>query len=975
MKDLIYRLFYGRTMGFKLTVMFLSVILIPMTLLAYFSYRVIDTRLEKESHEKLDMGLKAAWNEYFVRGEQMRYGMLQAAAQDEIKQAVERLDKTYLKNMMIRWKHMRPYVELWAVVDERGRVIARLNSDYSGDVMDLNGLVNYALASGEADITTEILTKDMLRFEGNEFKESLAMPGPSSGLKGDSTNRGAEDAIFLLVVTPVANDQGRVVGGIVTGDILNGDSFVPDTVARRNPGFFISVSLNGTRVSTNLVDPNGENLKGTSLPASALTAVSNGGRAFQEWSLAGRDYVSVFEPIRDYKGAVIGTLDVGISKESLWAVQKENQLVISLITVLGLSISLIAAVFSTYRITRPLKTLKEKIDAFAAGDRTVRVDAAYGEDAGDEIKTLSWAFNSMMEEVGRRDEDKERYLEEIEDKNRELERLNDAIKKTNEELEIAYEETQSQTEELHAINEELKLLNEDLDRKNVELKKANITITVEEEEIKKAKDKLRLIYDSILDYVLLVDGERNILEANRHFYEKLNLDEKLAAGRNIYPLFKIRNPGADCPITRSIDTLTPFEMEMTSSEGKVYLCHSFPLIHEYEGQGKAVVYMKDITEQRLLLHRLIQADKLSSLGELVSGVAHELNNPITGIMCFSELLMEDNISDNVRGKLAKINDASHRCKKIIDNLLTFARWNRPEKKYENVNNVIRRSVELRSYQLKVDNIGVELRLDDTLPSTMLDDNQMQQVFLNLINNARDAIMEKGGGGKIWIKSGVRGGKVVVRFEDDGKGIPEDVIGRIFDPFFTTKEVGRGTGLGLSISYGIINEHGGNIYASSDPGSGTTFTVELPITAGMGQDMAAAKPLKPDLAGRLKERAAGLKALVLDDEPIVLDLLNDMLASSGFVVEAASSAEDALTKMRAGGYDIIISDMKMPGLDGKGFYRAVRDIRPEMLKKIIFITGDSVNKETDAFLRESGNVSLKKPFTVDELNECVSRLIP
>jgi len=972
MKDFIYRHFSGKTMGFKLTVMFLSVILIPMTLLAYFSYRVIDSRLEKESHEKLDMGLKAAWNEYFVRGEQMRYGMLQAAAQDEIKHAVESGDRTYLRNMMIRWKHMRPYVELWAVVDAKGRVISRLNSDYSGDVMDLNGLVNYALASGEADITTGILTKDMLRFEGNEFRESLSIPGPSSGLKGEM-NRDAGDAIFLLVVTPVMNDQGKVIGGIVTGDILNGDSFIPDTVARRNPGLFTSVSLNGTRISTNLVDANGENLKGTRLPASALEATRKGRHTFQEWSLGGRDYISVFEPIRDYKGAVIGTLDVGISKEGLWAVQRENQLVISIITALGLSISLIAAVFSTYRITRPLKNLKEKIDAFAAGDRTVRVDAEGGRDAGDEIKTLSRAFNSMMDDVGRREEDKERYLAEIEDKNRELGRLNDAIKKTNEELEVAYEETQSQTEELHAINEELKLLNEDLDRKNVELKKANITITVEEEEIKKAKDKLRLIYDSILDYVLLVDGERNILEANRHFYERLNLDERLAAGRNIYPLFKIRNPGTDCPITRSIDTLTPVEMEMTSSEGKVYLCHSFPLIHEYEGQGKAVVYMKDITEQRLLLHRLIQADKLSSLGELVSGVAHELNNPLTGIMCFSELLMEDSISENVRGKLAKINDASHRCKKIIDNLLTFARWNRPEKKYENVNNVIRRSVELRSYQLKVDNIGVDLDLDETLPSTMLDENQMQQVFLNLMNNARDAIMEKGGGGKIWIKSGARGGKVVVRFVDDGKGIPEEVIGRIFDPFFTTKEVGRGTGLGLSISYGIINEHGGNIYASSDPGRGTTFTVELPIT-GTGYDMIAAKPPKPDLSGRLRERAAGLKALVLDDEPIVLDLLNDMLASSGFVVEAAASAEDALAKMRAGGYDIIISDIKMPGLDGKGFYRAVRDIRPEMLQKIIFITGDSVNKETDAFLRESGNVSLKKPFTVDELNECVSRLI-
>ncbi len=513
-KNLLYRIFDNRTTGFKLTVVFISVILIPMILMAYLSYRVIDSRLTKESHDKLNLGLKAAWDEYFVRGEQMRYGMLQAASMDEIKRAVERRDRTYLRNMMMRWKHMRPYVGLWAVVDEKGRVIARLNSDYSGDMMDLNGLIKYALASGEADITTGILSKDTLRTEGGELQEMLRLPHASRTLKG-GVDKAGDEAIALLVVTPITNDSGKVTGAIVTGHILNGDSFIADAVARRDPGLFTTISVNGRRVATNLVDKNGENFKGTLLPDSVLAAVGSGDKTFHEWTLAGRSYISVIEPIRDYRGLEIGALDVAMPKDSLWAVQRENEEVILLISAFGLSISLVAAILSTYKITKPIKSLKEKIDAFAAGDRTVRVDVDYSPATRDEIQSLSWAFNAMMDDVGRREADKERYLSEIENKNDELERLNDAIKKTNEELEVAYEETQSQTEELHAINEELKLLNEDLDRKNIELKKANTTITLEEQEAQKAREKLRLIYDSIIDCVLLVDEDYSILEANK----------------------------------------------------------------------------------------------------------------------------------------------------------------------------------------------------------------------------------------------------------------------------------------------------------------------------------------------------------------------------------------------------------------------------------------------------------------------------
>ncbi|MBI5492748.1 MAG: response regulator [Deltaproteobacteria bacterium] len=960
------RFFANRTMGFKLTFIFLSVILLPMLVLAYASYRVIDSKLMGQARERIGMGLKSAWTEYYVRGEQMRYGMLQAASEEEIKNAVIRRDRAYLRQMMTKWKQMRPYVDIWAVVDEKGNVIARLNSDSAGDNFTLNGMVSEAISSAEPKVATEILTREHLKFEGGY----LAGNTPARGLQGGAEGGGPEDrgsgadVMALMVVTPVTGAQ-KAVGAIITGDVLNGDDRISDIIANRIPGLFTTISSNGRRISTNLVDRSGRNVRGTRIPESIMQGIAAGEPIFGDWAISGQDFVSVFEPIRNSEDKVIGSLDVGMPKENLWAIQSETQRVIAIITVLGLTVSLLAAAVSTYMITRPLKVLKDKISAFGDGDMSARIDVDNG--AGDEIKTLARAFNSMMDEVAKREEDKGRYLKDIEEKNREFAELNEELKITNEELEVSYEETQSQTEELHAINEELKLLNEDLDRKNSELQRANRKIIREEEELKRAKDKLRFIYDSIRDYILLVDLEGRVLEANRQFIESFG-QRGTVAGQKVYNLLGMETV-RDCPIKRSIGTMLPVEAEMVTPGGKVLAWHAYPFIDGSES-NRAVVYIRDITEQRLLVQKLMQSDKLSSLGELVSGVAHELNNPLTGITCFSELLMSEPLGEYVKTRLKKINEASHRCKKIIDNLLTFSRWKHPEKRYEDVNKVIRKSLDLRSYQLNVDNIVVELALDENIPRTMLDESQILQVFLNLANNASDAIKEKGGDGRIKISSAQSGGRLVIKFEDTGKGIPDDMMTRIFDPFFTTKGVGKGTGLGLSISYGIINEHGGTIYASSAEGAGSTFVVELPVLEEAALE--EGKEDKPE--GSLMKGRADLRALILDDEQIILDLLNDALCNFGFLVERAGSGDEALKKLGEKDYDLIISDIRMPGMDGKTFYGEVRRTRPDAQKKIIFISGDSASKETQEFLKGAGNVSLKKPFTVEELNEAVSRLV-
>ncbi|MFQ5735458.1 MAG: ATP-binding protein [Thermodesulfobacteriota bacterium] len=963
--------FSRRTMGFKLTFIFVSVLLIPMVLLAYMSYRVIDSRLLTEAEEKIEMGMKSAWTEYYARGAQMRYGMLQASSMEEIKDAVARGDKSYLKHMMVRWKQMRPYVDIWAVTDAKGVVIARLNSDYSGDRLEVNGALAQAVSSGEPVISSESIGRDVIKLEGNEIIEKVEASGVPAGPAVDGDAAGQTEFLALMVVTPVLDDFYRPIGAIVTGDVLNNDDHIPTAMSSRTPGLFTTISMGSKRISTNLMDSRGRVLKGSSLPGGVAGPLGSGERFFGGWTLGGVEYISAFEPIRDFRGNVVGSLDVGMAKESLWAVQKENQKVIMVITLLGLSFSLVAAVLSTYEITKPLKAIKAKLAAFADGDVSARVECDTEEKTNDELTILARTFNAMMDTVSTREAETQKYFSTIEQKNRDFAALNDELKVKNEEIEVAYEETQSQTEELHAINEELKLLNEDLDRKNADLKRANRIIIEEENEIKKAKDKLRFIYDSIGDFILLVDYDHSILEANRHFTETFKTRESMVAGKDLFEMFGMVSPAGGSPVRRAIDTMKPVEAEISNLTGGIFTMYAYPFLDTQSGPGRAVVYIRDVTEQRMISQRLMQTDKLSSLGELVSGVAHELNNPLTGIMCFSELLMDENIPKDVKLKLKKINDASHRCKKIIDNLLTFARWKMPEKRFEDINKVIRESAELRAYQLKVDNISLTLDLDPEMPGTMLDESQLHQVFINLINNARDAIKEKGGRGWIKITSSCKGDRIAVKFEDSGTGIPDEVANRIFDPFFTTKEVGKGTGLGLSISYGIIHEHGGNIYASSTAGRGTTFVVELPVISQIGEQAE-----QPSTGGaiELKKMAHGKKVLVLDDEPILLDMLHETLGGCGFKVARASSGKDALDMIKDDDYDLIISDIKMPGIDGSAFYRGVKRVKPELLKKIIFISGDSLNKETQSFLKESGNHSLKKPFTVDELSLIISKVI-
>jgi PAS domain S-box-containing protein len=248
-------------------------------------------------------------------------------------------------------------------------------------------------------------------------------------------------------------------------------------------------------------------------------------------------------------------------------------------------------------------------------------------------------------------------------------------------------------------------------------------------------------------------------------------------------------------------------------------------------RGEVQLILNDVTEERERQDRLYLTDRLASVGEMASGIAHELNNPLTSVIGLSGLLVKMDMPEDVKEDMIAIRNEAQRAATIVRNLLTFARRHSQTREFVKVSNIVEDVIRLRSYEQKVNNITITADFSADLPEVLVDYFQIQQVFLNIILNAESAMIDAHGKGTLSIVGREAGKNVVVSFADDGPGIPSEIMGRIFDPFFTTKEVGKGTGLGLSICYGIVTAHGGKIYARSEYGQGATFVVELPVNGG------------------------------------------------------------------------------------------------------------------------------------------------
>jgi len=371
------------------------------------------------------------------------------------------------------------------------------------------------------------------------------------------------------------------------------------------------------------------------------------------------------------------------------------------------------------------------------------------------------------------------------------------------------------------------------------------------ERVEQEKEDWARTFDAITDMVSIHDQEFRLLRGNRALTDRAGAPAYALSGRTCADVYsEIAGVTVECPHAESERLHRPVSREIERPDGGAFRLTALPCF----ASGRLVYSVhlcEDITEERRLREQLLQSEKMSAVGQLVSGVAHELNNPLAGVMGYTQLMMSRPIDPKLRNDLERVFNEAQRAAKIVQNLLTFARKHKPEKRYLGLNGIIEKTLELRAYEMKVSNIVVETAFDPVLPRTLLDFHQMQQVILNIVTNAEQAMLEAHGRGRLAITTRGRGDHVEVRFQDDGPGIPPEHLSRVFDPFFTTKPVGKGTGLGLSICDGIVKEHGGILRVESSPGRGAAFVIELPILGeeGSPDPSGASPPARTEAAGR------------------------------------------------------------------------------------------------------------------------------
>ena len=380
--------------------------------------------------------------------------------------------------------------------------------------------------------------------------------------------------------------------------------------------------------------------------------------------------------------------------------------------------------------------------------------------------------------------------------------------------------------------------------------------------------------------------------------------------------------------------------------------------------------LRDVRRERHRLQKLqeqlVHSDRLSALGQIVSGVAHELNNALSGVLGFGELAVKNNSDAQVDRDLQRVVREARRCHLIVENLLRFARKTKPERKVIDVNELVENVLDLPATELRLDNVEVELDLAPDLPHTLGVDHQIQQVLLNIINNAHQAMREVRGARTLKVSTCAEDGRILIRLSDSGPGIAASNMEKVFEPFFTTKTAGEGTGLGLSLSLGLVKEHGGQIQVESMVGKGTTFIVELPILE-VPEEEAARHPARPSAPPTPRN------ILVVDDEEVIVELLNEVLSTAGHRVETARNGRQALDKILHAGYDVVISDLKMPGLDGSGLYDTVCRKKPEMADRFVFSTGDTASPATQDFFKKTGCPCLSKPFDLQSVRETLDQI--
>ena len=397
----------------------------------------------------------------------------------------------------------------------------------------------------------------------------------------------------------------------------------------------------------------------------------------------------------------------------------------------------------------------------------------------------------------------------------------------------------------------------------------------------------------------------------------------------------------------------------------------FPIKDENGNAYRITGISEDVTEQKIELERIVEGGRLISIGELASGVAHEINNPLAAINLYSESLIEQDLPEEAKEDLKIISVQAKRAATIVRNLLQFARKSSPETTAVNSRDFIERCVGLKNHDFRVNNISASTNILMDVPEIKIDEQLMTQVVVNILTNAEQACFGAHGRGHISIAVRKVNTGVRIEISDDGPGISAENQLKVFDPFFTTKEVGFGTGLGLSVSYGIITQMGGELWVESDGVSGSTFLMDIPsavIDDNVGSDdqFGGAEFASESRLGS----GSRLRLLLVDDEPDLRNIMARVLERNSHSVEQARDGEEAWKRLQEQEYDCILLDLRMPGTGGEELYKHLSASDPVTASKIIFVTGDLANGGTDRFLRTLPNQVLEKPISVDDLERAL-----
>jgi signal transduction histidine kinase/CheY-like chemotaxis protein len=494
---------------------------------------------------------------------------------------------------------------------------------------------------------------------------------------------------------------------------------------------------------------------------------------------------------------------------------------------------------------------------------------------------------------------------------------------------------------------------------------------------KQAEAELRSVLDTVRAGVLLVGIDGRIRLSNARFSLLLGLDpHSLAELRTFDDLARVLEPrlrtgssyGApwDSFLTGSGDAVHD-ELELAGPAGRVIERYARPVLDE---QGRRLGWLEalwDITSQRQNLAMVQQTEKMAAVGQLASGMVHELSNPLTSIMGYAQVLLQHGGSESHGGEAKMIFEEAERASRIVKNLLSYARQTEPERVRVDVNEIVTRTIALRGYELKLRNITIWCELEPRLPPTLADPHQIQQIVLNLLINAEQAIQGARGKGRIEVRTRkVSDSRLSIEISDDGPGVAPEISSRVFDPFFTTKPPGIGTGLGLTVVRSLVEQHEGEVTFENFLRGGARFTVHLPLlTVPVAQPSLNATAA---VATEKKIRAAHI--LVVEDEPTVAQLVADVLREEGHTVEAVTDSQEGLLRASCRPYDLIICDLRMPRLDGPAFYDALVRARTTTQNHILFITGDTLGPHAMEFLKSHQLRFLTKPFLVEELKVAV-----